>query len=113
MEIISRTRNGIVTYCEHCKVYQLEFGNLFFRLSEASFDCFRNYVVSIDGAYYEQRNRRITCNRKIFLHLPADNVYFCVCAAELEELKKLLLLQSPGEADWVGEEVLLQNLSLN
>lgn len=47
MELISRTRNGMITYCAHCKVYHLEFGNLFFRLSEAGFECLRNYIVSI------------------------------------------------------------------
>ena len=49
MELISRTRNGMITYCAHCKVYHLEFGNLFFRLSEAGFECLRNYIVSING----------------------------------------------------------------
>lgn len=112
MEIISRTRSGSIAYCGHCKVYQLEFGNLFFRLSETSFECFRNYVVSIDGTYYERRNRRMSCNRKIFLHLPADNVYFCVCAAELEELKRLVLLQDPCEGNFT-EEILTHDLSLN
>ena len=34
MELISKTRNGMITYCAHCRVYHLEFGNLFFRLSE-------------------------------------------------------------------------------
>lgn len=112
MEIISRTRNGLIAYCGHCKVYQLEFGNLFFRLSESSFDYFRNYVVSIDGAYYEHRNKRMTCTRKIFLRLPAENVYFCVCASELEELKRLVLLQAPCEGGFT-EEVLMHDLSLN
>ena len=87
MELISRTRNGMITYCAHCKVYHLEFGNLFFRLSEAGFECLRNYIVSINGPYCERSNRKMNANRKIFLKLPAQNVYFCVCTAELEELK--------------------------
>ena len=96
MELISRTRNGMITYCAHCKVYHLEFGNLFFRLSEAGFECLRNYIVSINGPYCERSNRKMNANRKIFLKLPAQNVYFCVCTAELEELKSLVLLQSPA-----------------
>ena len=96
MELISRTRNGMITYCAHCKVYHLEFGNLFFRLSEAGFECLRNYIVSLNGPYCERSNRKMNANRKIFLKLPAQNVYFCVCTAELEELKSLVLLQSPA-----------------
>lgn len=112
MEIISRTRNGMITYCGHCKAYKLEFGNLFFCLSESSFAYFRNYVVSIDGDYYEHRNRRMMCIRKIFLHLPAENIYFCVCASELEELKRLVLLQAPCEGEFT-EEVLMHDLFFN
>ena len=96
MELISKTRNGMITYCAHCRVYHLEFGNLFFRLSEAGFECLRNYIVSINGPYCERSNGKMTANRKIFLKLPAENVYFCVYRAELEELKALVLLQIPA-----------------
>ena len=113
MELISKTRNGMITYCAHCKVYHLEFGNLFFRLSEAGLECLRNYIVSINGSYCEKVNRKMNANRKIFLKLPAQNVYFCGCQAELEELKSLVLLQAP-----VGEEAdhlisFMYDISLN
>ena len=113
MELISRTRNGMITYCAHCKVYHLEFGNLFFRLSEAGFECLRNYIVSINGPYCERSNRKMNANRKIFLKLPAQNVYFCVCTAELEELKSLVLLQSPAVEETDGLIPFMHDISLN
>ena len=39
----------MISYCDHCKVYHLEFGNLFFRFTEDGFLHFRNYVVGING----------------------------------------------------------------
>ena len=113
MELISRTRNGMITYCAHCKVYHLEFGNLFFRLSEAGFECLRNYIVSINGPYCERSNRKMNANRKIFLKLPAQNVYFCVCTAELEELKSLVLLHSPAVEETDGLIPFMHDISLN
>ena len=113
MELISRTRNGMITYCAHCKVYHLEFGNLFFRLSEAGFECLRNYIVSINGPYCERSNRKMNANRKIFLKLQAQNVYFCVCTAELEELKSLVLLQSPAVEETDGLIPFMHDISLN
>ena len=103
MELISRTRNGMITYCAHCKVYHLEFGNLFFRLSEAGFECLRNYIVSINGPYCERSNRKMNANRKIFLKLPA----------ELEELKSLGLLQSPAVEETDGLIPFMYDISLN
>ena len=49
MELINKTRSGMISYCDHCKVYHLEFGNLFFRFTEDGFLHFRNYVVGING----------------------------------------------------------------
>ena len=102
MELISRTRNGMITYCAHCKVYHLEFGNLFFRLSEAGFECLRNYIVSINGPYCERSNRKMNANRN-----------FCVCTAELEELKSLVLLQSPAVEETDGLIPFMHDISLN
>ena len=113
MELISKTRNGMITYCAHCRVYHLELGNLFFRLSDAGFEGLRNYSVSINGPYCERSNGKMTANRKIFLKLPAENVYFCVYRAELEELKALVLLQIPAVEGDNSEVVFMHDISLN
>ena len=55
----------------------------------------------------------MNANRKIFLKLPAQNVYFCVCRAELEELKSLVLLQLPAVEETDGLIPFMHDISLN
>lgn len=55
----------------------------------------------------------MTANRKIFLKLPAENVYFCVYRAELEELKALVLLQISAVEGDDSEVVFMHDISLN
>ena len=64
-------------------------------------------------ASYRWSNRKMNANRKIFLKLPAQNVYFCVCTAELEELKSLVLLQSPAVEETDGLIPFMHDISLN
>ncbi|MCS2958516.1 hypothetical protein NXX53_18735 [Bacteroides salyersiae] len=97
MELINKTRSGMISYCDHCKVYHLEFGNLFFRFTEDGFLHFRNYVVGINGTEAARMNHGLMSNRKIFLRLSSENVYFCLTNAELQELKTLVLLQTDEE----------------
>lgn len=115
MEIISRTGNGVITYCEQCKVYHVEFGNLFFRFAEEGFDYFRNYIASLNGKASEKANKHMTSNRKIFIRLPTENIYFCVYQSELEELKSLVLFQYPleEEASSFVNGLSVHDLSLN
>ncbi len=113
MDIISKTHSGTVGYCERCRMYQVEFGNLLFRFSENGFEHFRNYVVSIDGERWEYKNRHMSATRKIFLRLPVENIYFCICAAELDELKRLVLLQAPREREADEAEALMRAFCMN
>lgn len=55
----------------------------------------------------------MNANRKIFLKLPAQNVYFCVCQAELEELKSLVLLQAPAGEEADNLISFMYDISLN
>ena len=93
----------MISYCDHCKVYHLEFGNLFFR----------NYVVGINGTEAARMNHGLMSNRKIFLRLSSENVYFCLTNAELQELKTLVLLQTDEEVLQDFGLTFLQDLSLN
>ena len=103
----------MISYCDHCKVYHLEFGNLFFRFTEDGFLHFRNYVVGISGTEAARMNHGLMSNRKIFLRLSSENVYFCLTNAELQELKTLVLLQTDEEVLQDFGLTFLQDLSLN
>ena len=94
----------MISYCDHCKVY---------RFTEDGFLHFRNYVVGINGTEAARMNHGLMSNRKIFLRLSSENVYFCLTNAELQELKTLVLLQTDEEVLQDFGLTFLQDLSLN
>ena len=75
MDIIKTSPNGQLSYCDRCKIYQLEFGNLFFRFTTEEFLYFKNYIRKTDGSYYD-------C---------------CLHNEELDELKYLISIQKKYE----------------
>lgn len=91
MALINETTNGRLCYCERCRLYHLEFGNMFFKLTESELANFKAYVEGIDGIYYTHLNRHAGNNRKILLQTASKTLLFCVNAIELEELKSLVL----------------------
>lgn len=90
MEVINRTTNGVLVYCAKGRSYQLEFGNLFFQFTENELEHFKKYLDKINGEYYESLNRDTPGNRKIFLRLPVQCVYFALYMNELCELRSLI-----------------------
>jgi hypothetical protein len=112
MELLNKTKNGQLLYCKCCNTYQLEFGNLFFSLQEKEFMSFRRYIAGINGEQSAEANRNKSFHRKIFIHLSAKNLFFCLHLHELEELKTLLL--PGGEAPANCSELLIPtNISIN
>ncbi len=97
MDIIKTSPNGQLSYCDRCKIYQLEFGNLFFRFTTEEFLYFKNYIRKTDGSYYEEMNKDIPNNRKIFLRMPINGFYCCLHNEELDELKYLISIQKKHE----------------
>ena len=90
MDIIRTSPNGQLSYCGNCKIYLLEFGNLFFRFTTEEFLYFKNYIRKTDGLYYESINKNLPNIRKIFLRMPVNSFFCCLHSEELDELKYLI-----------------------
>jgi len=90
MKLVNKTSNGQIVFCPDCKVFHLEFGNLFLTLTPRELQSFYKYVCSIDYKYYRNHNKDAFNNRKLLLEVGCNRVKFCLYASELFELKNLL-----------------------
>lgn len=92
MKIINKTFNGVLSFCECCDTYQLEFGNIYISLKGEAFATFTQYIKDIDVKKSVEANKHKPINRKIMLAFPIKNLYFCLNPQELEELRVLLFI---------------------
>lgn len=90
MALLNTTLNGSIAYCSSCKVYHLEFGNLFFNFSENELTIFTEYINGIDGDYFNAVNHHTANRRKILLPTKLKGIHFALHAEELQEFKNLL-----------------------
>ncbi len=90
MPVLNISTYGQLMYCTTCKLYHLEFKNLFFDFSSEDLTIFKNYILSIQGEYYNHINHHTVNRRKIILPTRLKGFKFCFTLEELNDLKKLL-----------------------
>lgn len=90
MEVLNKTFNGSLSFCKCCDTYNLQFNNLYLRLTGPGFRYFCKYLDGIDPEQQERVNRHIDSSRKIYITLQGESIYFCLTPMELEELKELV-----------------------
>lgn len=93
MAVLNKTHNGNLIYCSNCKIFHIEFGNLFFNFSETELQIFTNYINSIDGEYYDVVNQHASTRRRILLPTKLKGISFAMHLEELNEFKMLLNYQ--------------------
>lgn len=101
IELLKRTKNGILLQCKHSGVFQLLFKNLNFNLSQTEWNSFLNYVNSIDEFYWEQEYKNSIYEKKIPIPTVQPNLIILLDLAELTELRKLLAFEK-GKDEFVG-----------
>ena len=88
--IINSTSNGQLICCKNHETYQIEFGNIFMKLTKKELQQFTNYVMGIDSDYYLKKNQYAYNNRKLMLHVGSEKLFFSIHESELQELRELL-----------------------
>ena len=68
----------------------IEFGNISWRLTAFQFRLLRDFVLRIDGDYYERINRDSFYRRKIRIPVKGTNLSILLYQEELGDLKELL-----------------------
>lgn len=90
LNILNRTNNGLLFFCQHSALYNLSFNNLTFNFEPSEFDRFRVYLNTIDATYWEKEYEHSIYEKKIPIPTLQTNFIILLNRYELEELKILV-----------------------
>ena len=88
--IISKTKNGLLTFCHRSKLFQLLFNNLCFEFYEWELENFKSHILKLDILYWEKLFKHSINLRKIPISLGEKYFVILLNKQEVNELKKLL-----------------------
>lgn len=89
INILRKTKHGIVFQCKSCENIQVQFNNLDFSFSDKEYFHFCNYISTIDIGYYEHHFNDEIHGQKIQLPIGHKNL---LISLNIEELKEFRLL---------------------
>ncbi|SNZ00259.1 DUF6686 family protein [Flagellimonas pacifica] len=93
LKILSQTKNGMLTFCNSSKLFQLVFNNLCFELYEWELEAFKSYIAQLDVSYWEKEFKNWIHERKIPISVGEKHFIILVSKSEIHEIKRLLTLQ--------------------
>ncbi len=88
-----KVKSGELSICEACKVYHLEFNNIYLEFGESQFKEFKMFLSKIDSSYWEQKYACAKFKRKIPIPSLQPNLILMFNRQEIEELKTLVFLK--------------------
>ncbi|WP_420571324.1 DUF6686 family protein [Kordia sp.] len=86
---IARVNSGVLTFCRKCKMYHLEFINIYLEFTEEQFEEFRSYLSTIEIGYWEYKYAGVNIKRKIPIPTTQNNLMLLFNRHEINELKTL------------------------
>ncbi|MDG3580934.1 hypothetical protein PSF86_00930 [Galbibacter sp. CAA-3] len=93
---MNRSKNGILIYCKHNRMYQLLFNNLNFNFTEAEFESFHKYIFNLEVAYWEEEYKHSVYDKRIPIPTIQSNLLILLNKQEVEELILLIRLRTPS-----------------
>jgi hypothetical protein len=98
LNILNRSKNGVLTFCNHTKLFQLLFNNLCFELYEWELDALKEYIGQLDLNYWENHLRNWAHHRKIPISVGKKHFIILVNREEVQELLGLISVENPDIA---------------
>jgi len=92
-KILSRSKNGVLTFCGHSKLFRFVYNNLCFELYEWELEALRAYMADLDPGYWEDHLKDWGHPRKIPISVGKKHFIILVDREEVQEISGLL---SPG-----------------
>ena len=89
LKILSTVKSGELSFCENCKIYHLEFNNLYFVFNDKEFDYFKDYISDLDCQYWECKYAKTAFKKKIPVPSMQENLVLMFSRQEVEELRFL------------------------
>jgi len=87
---IKQTKNGILTKCNSCNLYNLTFNNILFEFTKTEFESFKNYINNLEIEYWEDKYCKKNISRKIPIHTVQQNLLLIFSYNEINDLKSLI-----------------------
>ncbi|WP_298418148.1 DUF6686 family protein [uncultured Kordia sp.] len=97
LTIIGQVNNGILTFCKTCKIYHLEFTNIYLEFNEEEFKQFKAYLLTIEIGYWEHKYANVNIRRKIPIPTTQNNLTLLFNRSEITELITLFCSKSTHE----------------
>ena len=93
LNILNRSKNGVLTFCNHTKLFQLIYNNLCFELYEWELDALKEYIEQLDLNYWESHLKNWSHHRKIPISVGKKHFIILVNREEVQELLGLLSVE--------------------
>lgn len=93
LRTLNRTKNGILTFCNDSKLFQLVFNNLCFEFYEWELNSFKDHIVRLDPEYWEKAIPFAPTARKIPISVGNKCFVILVNTQEILELRTLLQIE--------------------
>ncbi|MDN3664865.1 DUF6686 family protein [Algibacter miyuki] len=90
IKTLAKVTNGELSVCCECRVYHLEFNNIYLELNENEFEQFKNYLFDIEMDYWEYKYASAKVKRKIPIPSMQQNLVLMFKREEIVELRMLL-----------------------
>jgi len=91
LKTLSKVKSGELSLCVDCKIYHLEFNNLYFEFDYRQYLQFKEYLKTIDIQFWECKYAQSILKRKIPIPSVQSNLVLLFNRQEIEELKTLFL----------------------
>lgn len=90
IKILAKGKSGVLSLCDQCAIFHLEFNNVYFEFTQEQFKHFREYVLNIDADYWEDRYSCNAIRRKIPIPSMQENLVLMFNKQEIKQLTALL-----------------------
>ncbi len=90
IKTLAKNCYGIISFCENCNVYHLNFTNIYIELNEEEMESFQSYISQIDLEYWENKYDAMPIKRKIVVSTMQQNLSLLFNRSELNAFKDLL-----------------------
>lgn len=87
---MNRSKNGVLTFCQGTKLFQLIYNNLCFELYEWELEALKAYIEELDIPYWEKQLKNWSQQRKIPISVGKKHFIILVNKEEVSELLSLL-----------------------
>lgn len=88
--ILNQSKNGILTFCNDRKLFQMIFNNLCFEFYEWELEAFKSHISELDLEYWEKTLMSSLHQRKIPISVGNKHFIILVNRQEISEIKNLL-----------------------